>query len=69
MPCRVCRVNRVCCSEISVLLGMLDAELKDELGMPLTVRKVFIIGPDRKVKVELTYPPMYAARLVTFVRL
>jgi peroxiredoxin 6 len=48
-------------SDLSVLLGMLDKELKDELGMPLTVRKVFVIGPDRKVKVILTYPPMYGS--------
>lgn len=48
-------------SDISVTLGMLDSELKDELGMPVTVRKVFVIGPDKKIKVELTYPPMYAS--------
>jgi hypothetical protein len=46
-------------SDIAVKLGMLDQEMKDELGIPLTVRKVFLVGPDRKIKVVLSYPPMY----------
>jgi alkyl hydroperoxide reductase subunit AhpC len=41
---------------ISVLYGMLDQTHLDQAGLPLTVRSVFIIGPDKKVKLILTYP-------------
>ena len=34
---------------------MLQEEM-DAPGMPATVRKVFIIGPDRKTKTILAYP-------------
>lgn len=42
--------------EIAVQLGMLDEEEKDNAGIPATVRKVFVIGPDRKIKLQLIYP-------------
>ena len=42
--------------EIAVALGMLEPGLKDSFGMPLTARNVFIISPDRKVKLLLVYP-------------
>lgn len=42
--------------DIAELLGMLDADEKDAAGIPATVRKVFIIGPDRKIKASLAYP-------------
>lgn len=29
----------------------------EEGGLPVTVRSVFIIGPDKKVKLIITYPP------------
>jgi len=39
------------------LFGMLDPEFKDDLGMPLTVRSVFVINPQKKVALTITYPP------------
>ncbi len=57
----VCVCVRVCvASDLAVQLNMLDVSEKDEVGLPLTVRKVFLIGLDKKLKVELTYPAMYA---------
>lgn len=35
---------------------MLDPDMKDAKGIPLTCRAVFIIGPDKKLKLELLYP-------------
>jgi 1-Cys peroxiredoxin 6 len=40
----------------AVLLGMLDEEEKDAAGIPATVRKVFVVGPDHKIKLQLIYP-------------
>ncbi|XP_002127186.2 peroxiredoxin-6-like [Ciona intestinalis] len=37
-------------------LGMLDPDEVDATGMPLTARCVFIIGPDKKLKLSLLYP-------------
>ena len=37
-------------------LGMLDPAEKDEKGMPVTVRVVFIFGPDKKLKLSILYP-------------
>ncbi|PXF45713.1 Peroxiredoxin-6 [Gracilariopsis chorda] len=42
--------------EIAVRFGMLDPTNKDKFALPLTARSVFIIGPDRKLKLSLTYP-------------
>jgi len=42
---------------IAVMLGMLDQNLKDEKGLPMTVRNVFVIAPDKKVALILIYPP------------
>ncbi len=42
--------------DIAVQLGMLDEEEKDNAGIPATVRKVFVVGPDRKIKLQLIYP-------------
>jgi len=41
---------------VSVLYGMLDPLNLNAAGLPLTVRSVFIIGPDKLVKLILTYP-------------
>ncbi|XP_002170014.2 peroxiredoxin-6 [Hydra vulgaris] len=42
--------------EIAVSLGMLDPDEKDKQGMPLTCRAVFVIGPDKKLKLSILYP-------------
>ena len=42
--------------EIATLYGMLDETNKDNTGMPLTVRSVFIIDPAKKIRLILTYP-------------
>ena len=42
--------------EIAVRLGMLDPVVKDKAGLPLTCRAVFIISPDRKLKLSILYP-------------
>lgn len=41
--------------KVAKLYSMLPAEPVP--GMPMTVRSVFIIGPDKKLKLSLTYPP------------
>ncbi|XP_036938800.1 peroxiredoxin-6-like [Acanthopagrus latus] len=45
-----------CKRELAVALGMLDPDEKDKDGMPLTARCVFIIGPDKRLKLSLLYP-------------
>lgn len=42
--------------ELAVKLGMLDPVEKDKGGLPLTCRAVFIIGPDKKLKLSMLYP-------------
>merc|ERR1712212_913112 len=42
--------------EMAVKLGMVDPDEKDAAGMPLTCRAVFIIGPDKKLKLSILYP-------------
>jgi len=42
--------------DIAVSLGMIDPDEKDAAGMPVTARAVFIIGPDKKMKLSLLYP-------------
>ncbi|CAL8309162.1 unnamed protein product [Lota lota] len=41
---------------LSVQLGMLDPDEIDKDGMPLTARCVFVIGPDKKLKLSILYP-------------
>jgi len=41
---------------LAVKLGMLDPDELDAKGMPSTARCVFIIGPDKKLKLSLLYP-------------
>ncbi|XP_026161206.1 peroxiredoxin-6 [Mastacembelus armatus] len=41
---------------LSVQLGMLDPDEKDKDGMPLTARCVFVIGPDKRMKLSILYP-------------
>ncbi|XP_031167743.1 peroxiredoxin-6 [Sander lucioperca] len=42
--------------ELSIQLGMLDPDERDKDGMPLTARCVFVIGPDKKLKLSILYP-------------
>lgn len=42
--------------ELAVKLGMVDPDEKDAAGMPLTCRAVFVIGPDKKLKLSILYP-------------
>jgi 1-Cys peroxiredoxin 6 len=42
--------------ELAVKLGMIDPDEKDSNGMPLTARAVFIIGPDKRLKLSILYP-------------
>ncbi|XP_036378039.1 peroxiredoxin-6 [Megalops cyprinoides] len=42
--------------ELAVMLGMLDPDERDKDGMPLTARCVFVIGPDKKLKLSILYP-------------
>lgn len=42
--------------ELAVKLGMIDPEEKDSRGMPMTCRAVFVVGPDKKLKLSILYP-------------
>lgn len=41
---------------IAASLGMLHPDYLNQKGLPMTVRTVYIISPDRKLKLSLTYP-------------
>jgi alkyl hydroperoxide reductase subunit AhpC len=42
--------------QYAVKLGVLDAMNKDAMGLPMTVRSVFILKPDRTIALMMTYP-------------
>lgn len=59
---------------IAKLYGMLDSPLHDatnvnpRTGMPLTVRTVFIIDPDRRVRLMLVYPATVGRNFAEILR-
>lgn len=54
--------------EIAVKYGMIDPEMKDNMGLPLTCRAVFVIGPDKKLKLSLNYPASVGRNMDEVVR-
>lgn len=47
---------------------MLDPSNKDSNDLPLTIRAVFIIGPDKKLKLSLNYPASVGRNMDEIVR-
>lgn len=47
---------------------MLDPSNKDGNDLPLTIRAVFIIGPDKKLKLSLNYPASVGRNMDEIVR-
>lgn len=48
--------------------GMLDPNNLDLGNLPLTIRAVFIIGPDKKLKLSLNYPASVGRNMDEIVR-
>lgn len=42
--------------ELAVQLGMIDPDERTKEGLPLAARAVFIIGPDKRMKLSIHYP-------------
>nr|CAD7443077.1 unnamed protein product [Timema bartmani] len=42
--------------ELAVLLDMIDEDSKDDPEVAMTVRALYIIGPDKKLKLSMQYP-------------
>ena len=42
--------------DVAIAYGMLDPAEKDKAGLPLTARAVFVVGPDKKLKLSILYP-------------
>lgn len=42
--------------ELAIKFGMLDPDEKDAKGIPLPARAVFIVGPDKRLKLSILYP-------------
>lgn len=41
---------------LAIKFGMLDANEKNSAGQPVSCRAVFVIGPDKKMKLSILYP-------------
>jgi len=54
---------------LAVELDMLDPDELDKSGLPLTARAVFIIGPDKKLKLSLLYPATTGRNFDELVRI
>ena len=42
--------------DIATMYGMMDPDEKDAKGLPLTCRAVFVVGPDKRLKLSILYP-------------
>ncbi len=42
--------------DLAYKLGMLDPVVKDAAGLPMTCRAVFIVGPEKTLKLSILYP-------------
>lgn len=42
--------------DLAVQLDMISEEDKDNVELALTIRSLYIIGPDKKVKLMMVYP-------------
>ncbi|MEE6496082.1 hypothetical protein FKM82_002220 [Ascaphus truei] len=42
--------------DIAVLLGMVDPSKKTQPGLPLTARHLFVVSPEKKLRLVLVYP-------------
>ena len=54
--------------DIAELYGMLDPEEKDKAGLALTCRAVFVIGPDKRLKLSILYPATTGRSTVELLR-
>jgi alkyl hydroperoxide reductase subunit AhpC len=54
--------------EAAAQLGILDETNKDAKGMPLTVRSVFILKPDKTIALMMTYPASTGRNFVEIIR-
>ena len=53
---------------ISAKYGMLDPANLDDKALPLTIRAVFIINPEKKLRLQLNYPASVGRNLDELVR-
>jgi len=54
--------------ELAVKFGMLDPEEKDAAGLPAAARAVFVVGPDKKMKLSILYPATTGRNFVEILR-
>ena len=52
--------------QIAKIYGMIDPAETDSKGMPLTARAVFVIGPDKKLKLSILYPATTRSKFQVF---